>query len=144
MATIHFSLFTCCFHKLYCIHSLFFLLREKKKPNSHTHTITLIMSLMFTDSLQSHEKWPLSSRHAITFQDALGCGKNQIQGAECPWDRRDIWRDRWDMSMGQTGHTTGGVPPNSLCLLISSFPKNVLLGKEKEEETHKCKEILEK
>ena len=30
-----------------------------------------------------------------------------IQGAECPRDRRDIWRDRWDMSMGQMGHTPG-------------------------------------
>ena len=29
------------------------------------------------------------------------------KGTECPRDRRDISRDRWDVSPGQTG----GVPP---------------------------------
>ena len=44
------------------------------------------------------------------------------QGAECPRDRRDRSRDRWDMSTGQMGHKPGGVPPNSLCLLVFFFP----------------------
>ena len=42
-----------------------------------------------------------------------------IQGAECPRDRRDMWRDRWDMSLGQTGHTPGGVPPKFFMLIVS-------------------------
>ena len=29
--------------------------------------------------------------------------ENHIRGAECPRDRRDIWRNRSDMSMGETG-----------------------------------------
>ena len=56
-------------------------------------------------------------------------GRFQTQGAECPRDRRDIWRDRWDMSMGQTGHTPGGVPPK-FCMFIVFFcpPKQFFLG----------------
>ena len=43
-----------------------------------------------------------------------------IQGAECPRDRWDRWRDRWDMPTGQTGHKPGGVPPK-FCVYWS-FP----------------------
>ena len=48
-----------------------------------------------------------------------------IQGAECPRDRRDRWRDRWDMSTGQTGHKTKGCPAKILYVCwFFFFPQN--------------------
>ena len=37
--------------------------------------------------------------------------KSILKGQNVPRDRRDISRDRWDVSPGQTGRTPGGVPP---------------------------------
>ena len=53
-----------------------------------------------------------------------------IQGAECPRDRRDRRRDRWDMSTGQTGHThthTGAVPPKFFMFIgfLFFFPSGI-------------------
>ena len=42
------------------------------------------------------------------------CGNSYSKGRTTR-NRRDIWRDRWDMSMGQTGHThTRGCPAKIL------------------------------
>ena len=47
-----------------------------------------------------------------------------IQGAECPRDRRDIRRDRWDVSTGQTGHTPADVPPKFFMFIGFLFPQH--------------------
>ena len=58
------------------------------------------------------------------------CGNSNSRGAECPRDRRDIWWDRWDMSMGQSGdthtHTPGGVPPKFFIFIGFFFPHHTL------------------
>ena len=53
----------------------------------------------------------------------------QIQGAECPRERRETWWDRWDMSMGQTGHTPRGVPPTFFMFIGFFFPQLTLAPK---------------
>ena len=45
------------------------------------------------------------------------------KGTECPRDSRDISRDRWDVSPGQTGRTPGGVPPKFFMFIGFFFPK---------------------
>ena len=44
------------------------------------------------------------------------------KGTECPRDRRDISRDRWDVSPRQTGRTPGGVPPKFFMFIGFFFP----------------------
>ena len=44
------------------------------------------------------------------------------KGTECPRDRRDISRDRWDVSPGQTGRTPGGVPAKFFMFIVFFFP----------------------
>ena len=81
-----------------------------------------------------HEEKPINKNHIKEFggRNALEASQGKFRGAgrwgQFMWkfqfkgqnDRRDIWRDRWDMSMGQTGHTPGGVPPK-LFMFIGSF-----------------------
>ena len=46
--------------------------------------------------------------------------KSILKGQNVPRDRRDISRDRWDVSPGQTGRTPEGVPPK-LFMFIGFF-----------------------
>ena len=51
------------------------------------------------------------------------CVEIHIQGAECLRDRRDRWRDRWDMSTGQNGTQSRGCPAKILYVYwFFSFP----------------------
>ena len=97
VATIHFSPVTCCFHWNFWqfplaffafIHGFF---PPRERQNSHDHpcvhyslssfttTGSLITPITFTDSLQSHEWWPLrwclmadAKRHNV--QETASCG----------------------------------------------------------------------
>ena len=44
---------------------------------------------------------------------------------------RGRWRDRWDMSTGQTGHKPGGVPPKFFMFIGFSFPSKALQDETK-------------
>ena len=48
----------------------------------------------------------------------------QVQGAEFPRERRDIWWDRWDMSMRQTGHTHRAKILYVYCFFIPRNPNH--------------------
>ena len=54
------------------------------------------------------------------------------KGTECPRDRRDISRDRWDVSPGHTGHTPGGVPPKFSMFIGFFFFPNLRLSRSGE------------
>ena len=57
------------------------------------------------------------------------CRSDILKETECPRDRRDISRDRWDVSPGQTGRTPGAVPPKFF-MFIGFFLSPLLIRKK--------------